>query len=115
LLSAAQVHELTDEIPRAVQITYPPVEVFKFAAATIDLGMERVEPADGETVRITGKARTVVDLIRLRRSVGQPKALIALRRYLARPGGRPAALIELARPLDVLGPVRAAVDVLESS
>ncbi len=126
LVSAAQVHDLTDELPRAVQIAvprgmrppqiaYPPVEVFRFAAATFDLGIEWVEAADGETVRITGPARTVVDLMRLRRSIGEPLALIALRRYLARPGGRPAALIDLARPLDVLGPVRAAVDVLEAS
>jgi hypothetical protein len=89
--------------------------VFKFAAATFDLGMEWFEAADGEAVRITNRARTVMDLMRLRRSIGEPLALIALRRYLTRPGGRPAALIELARPLDVLGPVRAAVDILEAS
>jgi len=126
LVSAAEVHELTDEIPRAVQIAvprgtrppqiaYPPIEVFKFAAATFDLGMEMIEVAPGEAVRITNPARTVVDLMRLRRSIGEPLALVALRRYLARPGGRPAALVELARPLDILGPVRAAVDVLEAS
>ena len=51
---------------------------------------------------------------RLRRSIGEPLALVALRRYLAR-GGRRAALVELARPLDILGPIRAAVDVLEAS
>jgi hypothetical protein len=126
LLSAAQVYELTDELPRAVQIavprgthspqiTYPPVEVFRFAAHTFELGLAEVEAAEGESVRVTGPARTVVDLMRLRRSIGEPLALIALRRYLRRPGGRPAALIELARPLDVLGPLRAAVDVLEAS
>lgn len=53
--------------------------------------------------------------MRLRRSIGEPTAYMALRRYLASPGGRPATLIELARPLDVLGPVRAAVDVVEAS
>lgn len=122
LLSAAEVHELTDEIPRAVQIavprgtrppqiTYPPVQVLKFAAATFDLGMDTFEAAPGEPVRITNPARTVIDLMRLRRSIGEPLALVALRRYLAR-GGRPAALVELARPLDILGPIRAAVDVL---
>jgi predicted transcriptional regulator of viral defense system len=125
MVSAAEVHELTDEISRAVQIavprgtrppqiTYPPVEVFRFAAATFDLGMEILEAAPGENVRITNPARTVVDLMRLRRSIGEPLALVALRRYLAR-GGRPAALVELARPLDILGPIRAAVDVLEAS
>ncbi len=126
LLSAAALHELTDELPRAVQIAvprgsrrphvaYPPVEVFTFAAATFDLGMEWEEVAEDEKVRLTGPARTVVDLMRLRRGIGEPLAFIALRRYLARPGGRPAALIDLARPLGVLGPVRAAVDVMEAS
>lgn len=126
LLSAAEVHELTDEIPRSVQIAvprgtrppqiaYPPVEVFRFAAATFHLGMEMIEVAHGETVRISNPARTVVDLMRLRRGIGEPLALVALRRYLSRPGGRPAALVELARPLDILGPIRAAIDVLEAS
>jgi hypothetical protein len=89
--------------------------VFKFAAATFDLGVEPFEAAAGETVNMTGPARTVVDLMRLRRSIGEPLALVALRRYLARPGGRPAALLEFARALDVLRPIRAAVDVLEAS
>jgi hypothetical protein len=60
-------------------------------------------------------ARTVVDLMRLRRRIGEPFALGALRRYLQQPGARPGLLLELARPLAVLGPVRAAVDVLEAS
>lgn len=126
LSAAAAVHGLTDELPRAVQIAvprgtgrpqiaYPSVEMFTFAATTFDLGMERAEVAQDETVRLTGPARTVVDLTRMRRRIGEPLALIALRRYLTRPGGRPAALIDLARPLDVLGPVRAAVDVVEAS
>lgn len=126
LLSAAAVHDLTDEIPAAVQIAvprgtrrpqigHPPVEVFRFAAATFDLGMERVEVSPEETARISGPARTVIDLMRLRHSIGEPLALIALRRYLALPGARPAALIDLARTLDVLGPVRTALDVLQAS
>lgn len=126
LLSAASVHDLTDELPRTVQIaiprgtrppriTHPPIEVFRFAAATFHLGMEWIEAAEDETVRITGPARTVVDLMRLRRSMGEPLAMIALRRYLSRPDGGPATLIQLARQLDVLGPVRAAVEVLEAS
>lgn len=126
LLSAAEVYELTDEIPRAVQIAvprgarppqirYPPVQVFKFAAETFTLGMEQLDIADGEHVRITSPARTVVDLMRFRRSVGEPLALVALRRYLASPDGRPTTLIALARSLGVLGPVRMAVDVLEAS
>ena len=59
--------------------------------------------------------QTVVDLMRLRRRVGEPAALIALRRYVSRQTARPGELLELARALDVLGPTRAALDVLESA
>ena len=66
-------------------------------------------------VRVYTAARTVVDLMRFRHRIGEPLALGALRRYLASTGARPGLLLDLAGPLDVLGPVRAAVDVLEAS
>jgi len=126
LLTAASLHDLTDDIPPAVQIavprsgnrpriSYPPVEVFQFHAETFDLGLDSVEAAPGEPVRVYGPERTVVDLMRLRRRIGEPIALIALRRYLSSPAARPGELLELARALDVLGPTRAALDVLESA
>jgi hypothetical protein len=126
LLSAAVAYDLTDELPQAVQIAvprgawrprieYPPVEVFQFDAATFELGVSTLEAAEGERVRMYSPARTVVDLMRLRRRIGEPVALIALRRYVASPGARVGQLIEVARALDVLGPVRAAVDVLDAS
>jgi predicted transcriptional regulator of viral defense system len=126
LLTAASLHDLTDDIPPAVQIavprsgnrpriSYPPVEVFQFHAQTFDLGLGSVEAAPGEPVRVYGPERTVVDLMRLRRRIGEPTALIALRRYVSGQAARPGELLELARALDVLGPTRAALDVLESA
>jgi predicted transcriptional regulator of viral defense system len=126
LVSAASVHDLTDELPLAVQIAvpkgtwppkiaYPQVEVFTWSPNTFDLGLQAVEAAPGESVRVYSPARTVVDLMRLRGRVGESVAHIALRRYLARPDARVGQLIDLARALDVLGPVRAAVDVLTAS
>jgi hypothetical protein len=126
LLSAAAVYDLTDELPPAVQIAvprrtwwpridYPPVEVFAFDAATFDLGLGLVEAAPGESVRVYAPARTVVDLMRMRHKIGESVAHIALRRYLARRDARVAELITLARALDILGPVRSAVDVLTAS
>jgi predicted transcriptional regulator of viral defense system len=126
LVSAAAVHDLTDEIPRAVQIavprgtrppriSYPPVQVHHFDAVTFDLDMDAVDAAPGEPVRVYSPARTVVDLMRLRHRIGAPLALVALRRYLSSPGSHPGHLLDLARALDVLGPVRSAVDVLEAS
>lgn len=126
LLSAAAVYDLTDELPVAVQIAvprrtwppkidHPPVEVFVWDAAKFALGLQTVDAAPGEPVRIYSPARTVVDLMRMRRKLGESVAHIALRRYLARRDRRVGELVDLARELDVLGPVRAAVDVLEAS
>jgi hypothetical protein len=126
LVSAASVWDLSDELPGAVhiavprgarppRIAYPPVEVSRFDAATFTLGLSEVEAAPGESVRIYSPARTVIDLMRLRHRIGEPLALAALRRYLAAPGALRGELIELARALDVLGPVRGALDVLEAA
>ncbi|HEX7302430.1 type IV toxin-antitoxin system AbiEi family antitoxin domain-containing protein [Lentzea sp.] len=120
-VSAAEVHDLTDEIPREVQIAvprgnrpprigYPPTEVFRFS--TFELGITEVEAAPGEDVRIYGPERTVVDLMRLRGRLGEPLALSALRRYLSRRGARPGEVLALAGKLGVLGAVRAAVDAV---
>ena len=121
-VSALAVHDLTDEIPAAVQIAvprshrpprigHPPTEVFRFAAATFELGLSTVEAAPGENVRVYSAERTVIDLMRLRHRLGEPLALGALRRYLRRPGARPGELLTLARRLGVFGPVRTALDV----
>ncbi|SDM06050.1 Transcriptional regulator, AbiEi antitoxin, Type IV TA system [Lentzea albidocapillata subsp. violacea] len=122
-VSAAEVHDLTDEIPREVQIAvprgqrpprieYPPTEAFRFSAATFDLGLAEVEAAPGENVRVYNPERTVVDLMRLRGRLGEPLALSALRRYLLRRGARPWQVLAFARELSVFAAVRAAVDAV---
>jgi hypothetical protein len=126
LLSAAAVHDLTDELPEAVQIAiprgswppkirFPPVEVFAWDPAHIELGVELVEAAPGETVRVYSPTRTVVDLMRLRMRIGEPVAHIALRRYLTRRDARVGELIDLARVLGVLGPVRTLTEAMIAS
>ena len=121
-VSALAVHDLTDEVPLAVQIAvprsrrlphveYPPTQVFRFDEATFELGMSSVEAAPGEDIPIYSAERTVVDLMRMRGRLGEPLALSALRRYLRRRDARPGELLALARALHVLGPVRTAVDV----
>lgn len=121
-VSAAAIHELTDEMPPAVQIAvpkrshapvinYPPVTVFRFEESTIELGVSSFEAAPLERVRIYDAARTVVDLMRFRHRFGEPIAYAALHRYLATPGARPALMLEYAELLGTFGPVRAALDV----
>ena len=122
LVSAAAVHDLTDEIPRAVQIAvprssrpprvaFPPTEVFRFEPTTFELGLAFCEAAPGEPVRIYDPARTVADLMRLRHRIGEPVALSALQRYLRRRDARPAELLEIAAALRVYGPVLRALEV----
>jgi predicted transcriptional regulator of viral defense system len=122
-VSAASVHDLTDEIPPTVQIAvptpdrppridYPPTEVLRFTPATFELGLSSIEAAPGEAVRTYGAARTVVDLMRLRHRFGEPLAHAVLHRYLGRTGARPGELLPLARQLDVYGPLRHALDVV---
>ena len=121
-LSAAAVHELTDELPGSVQVAvpsgshppqigYPPATVLRFEAQTFELGLSAVDAAPGEPVRVYNAARTVTDLMRLRHRFGEPVAYTALNRYLAQPGSRPALLLSYARSLGVFGPVRAALDI----
>ncbi|WP_116950277.1 type IV toxin-antitoxin system AbiEi family antitoxin domain-containing protein [Jiangella endophytica] len=121
-VSAAAVHDLTDELPGVVQlavpnrdrpprIAYPPTEAFRFDTTTFELGLSTVEAAPGEPVRIYDPTRTVVDLMRLRHRLGEPLAHAALHRYLRRRDARPAELLRTAARLDVLGPMRTALDV----
>jgi predicted transcriptional regulator of viral defense system len=124
-VSAATVHELTDELPPALQIAvpkrshtpvidYPPVQVLRFEESTFELGLSSFEAAPAEPARVYDPARTVVDLMRFRRRFGEPVAHAALHRYLASPSPRPALLLEYARALRVFGPVRTALDVMSA-
>jgi predicted transcriptional regulator of viral defense system len=84
--SALALHELIDDIPAAVHIvvprgtrrptiSYPPTVVAQYAAKTFDLGIERFEAAEGETVPMYNAARSVVDAIRHRSRIGETLAL----------------------------------------
>lgn len=122
LLSAAAVHDLTDELPLAVQIAvprtshppriaFPPTVVYRFEPRTFELGVTHVEAAPDEFVRIYDAPRTVVDLMRLRHRIGEPIALNALHRYIRRRDARPPELLSMAADLRVYGPVLQALDI----
>jgi predicted transcriptional regulator of viral defense system len=124
-VSAAVVHELTDEQPVRVQVAvpngthppridHPPTKVFRFDPQTFELGLASAEAAPGEPVRVYDAARTVVDLMRLRHRLGESTAHAALNRYMGRRDARPARLLEYARELSVVGPMRRALDVVSA-
>jgi predicted transcriptional regulator of viral defense system len=112
LNSAASFWDLSDEMPDAVRlavargkhrprIAYPPTRVHVFAATTFSLGRVTEEIDSGETIAISSKERTVVDLMRFRSRVGRDLALRALRRYLQGGDAKPGELLALARRLRV--------------
>jgi predicted transcriptional regulator of viral defense system len=124
LLSALAVHDLTDEIPAAVdlavprgttrpRIEYPPSVVHVFDAGTFQLGRHQLELAPGERIWIYEPARTVVDAVRLRNQIGQQLAYGAAKTLLEREraAGR---MLALAKQLRCEGPVVRVLEVLEA-
>ncbi len=112
LSSAASFWDLTDEIPIVVhlavprgrhrpRIAYPATQVHIFAAETFELGRVRAPIGAAETIAITSKERTIVDLLRLRSRVGRDMAFSALRTYLRTHDANPGELLALARRLRI--------------
>jgi predicted transcriptional regulator of viral defense system len=92
LLSALQLHQLTNEAPHAVWILIdrnaraprlgtPKLELVRASGAARDHGVE-VRTIEGVRVHVTTPAKTVADCFRYRRHVGLEVALAALRDYL---------------------------------
>lgn len=80
LLSALRFHDLTTQSPfevwlaipnkaRAPRIDYPPLRIIRFSGAALTEGVE-VYRIDGEPIRITSMARTVVDCFKYRNKTG---------------------------------------------
>lgn len=124
-LTAAVIHDLTDEIPSEVQIavqvgrtvpriSYPPTKVFRFREAQFRAGITEFEAAPGEWVPVYDPARTVVDLMRMRMRFGQTVAYSALNRYLDRGGADLLLLRQYADLLDVSKQVQFALDIARS-
>ncbi|RAG85032.1 hypothetical protein DN069_13820 [Streptacidiphilus pinicola] len=122
--SALALHDLIDDVPSAVhiavprgshrpKISYPPTVVSQYAAETFMIGVEPFEVAPGETVQVYGRARSVVDAMRLRHQVGDSLALSALGRFLRTAGPGPVAeLTRIARELDALATIRPSVQAV---
>lgn len=112
LNSAASFWGLTDELPEAVhiavargrhrpRIAHPATRVHVFAADSFALGRVHQPIESGETIAVSSKERTVVDLLRLRTRVGRDVALSALRTYLRKGDAKPGELLALACQLRI--------------
>lgn len=90
LISALDLHKMTDEIPHKVHIAlprtsrnpsldYPPVSVYRFSDETLIAGVE-TKPFDGISVKVFTPAKTIADCFKFRNQIGLDIAIEALKR-----------------------------------
>lgn len=110
LTSALAFHGLTDQMPPKVWIAigrkdwrprlgYPPIHVVRFSEELLARGVESQHIA-GTLVPVFGVAKTLADLFRYRRTVGEVLAVEGLRNALRRRKASPA---EIAREAEAGG------------
>ena len=107
LLSALAFHEVTNEIPRYVdiaipqgshanKITYPPVRFYRFSPKAWGEGIETRE-IGGHKVRIYALAKTVADCFKFRNKIGMDVAREALKTAITEKGIKPGEIMRYAK------------------
>jgi predicted transcriptional regulator of viral defense system len=102
LASALAFHGLTDQMPPKVwiaigrkdwrpRVTYPPIRIARFSDELLRRSVESKKIA-GTSVPVFGVAKTVADLFRYRRTVGDALAIEGLRQALRQRKATPAAI-----------------------
>lgn len=116
LVSALAFHELTVEVPHAVEIAlprgtepprldHPPLRVYWFSGAAY-AGEIETHNVDGSMVRVYSPEKTLADCFKYRKRLGMDTVLDALRRYRAKFGLRVDALMRCARICRVQNVIR---------
>ncbi len=111
LASALAFHGLTDQLPPKVwiaigrkdwrpRVTYPPIRIARFSDELLRRGVEHRKIA-GTSVPVFGVAKTVADLFRYRRTVGDALAIEDLRQALRQPKATPAEITREAKAAGV--------------
>jgi len=107
LVSALAFHELTTQVPHAVDIAlqsrverprldYPPLRIFWFSGPAWREGVE-THRVDDVAVRIYGPEKSVADAFKYRHKIGLDVALEALKQYRQHPGFDVSRLLRYAR------------------
>lgn len=94
LISALAFHELTTQIPHAVDIAisygtraprvdYPPINVYRFSGEAFTASIQ-TPLVDGKRLRIYGPEKSIADAFKCRNKIGLDVALEALRTWRSR-------------------------------
>lgn len=121
LISALAFYEVTDEIPRHVdlaiprgahanKINHPPVKYYRFTQDAWRVGME-VQKIVGQEVRIYNLAKTIADCFKFRNKIGFDVALKALKNALSEKKVSPKEIMMYAKTCRV---VKVIQPILES-
>lgn len=124
LASALAFHGLTDQMPPKVwiaigrkdwrpRVTYPPIRVARFSDELLHRSVEHKKIA-GTAVPVFGVAKTVADLFRYRRTIGDAIAVEGLRQALRRRKATPAEIAREAQAAGVWGTMEPYVMALTS-
>jgi hypothetical protein len=107
LASALARHGLTDLIPGVIDVALPrgrrrprtrvPVSWHMFDPETFAIGRDELEVASSLFIGIYDPERCIIDAFRMRHREGPELGVVALRRWLARPGAQPSGLLRMAR------------------
>lgn len=123
LTSALAHHDLTDEMPRSIDVALPrtrrpprtraPVTWHRFADETFGIGRTELAVTGQLFIGIYSPERAVIDAYRLRHLYGADQATEALKRWLAARGSQPAELLNMARRFPASAPaIHAALQTL---
>jgi predicted transcriptional regulator of viral defense system len=107
LVSALAIHQITTQIPRAVEIAlprgtesprldYPPIALHRFSAASFSAGIEVCE-VDGIPLRVYSPEKTLADCCKFRHQLGMDIFLEALTLYQQRHRANFALILEYAQ------------------
>ena len=107
LISALAFHELTDEVPHAVEyalprgsepprLEWPPTHLYWFTGPAYSEGIE-THVVDGSPIRVYGPEKTITDCFKYRNKTGMDVVLEAVRRYRASRRFRADELMRYAR------------------
>ena len=107
LVSALAIHQITTQIPRAVEIAlprgaesprldYPPIALHRFSDASFRAGIE-VREVDGIPLQVYSPEKTIADCCKFRHRLGMDVFLEALALYRQRKGANWAAVLDYAQ------------------
>lgn len=122
LISALAVHELTTQVPHAVDIAvppgtepprvkYPPINVYWFSGPAFESGIE-TPVIDGIPIRIYSREKSVADAFKYRNKIGLDVAIEALQTWRTQRRATIEQLFEQARICRVERVMRPYVEAL---